>query len=447
MRKSIYILLLIGTCLFLYSDDSKAARILIDGKWGAVNSDGRIILEPVYNYVYPFRNGATVVYDGEYYDAKRAYVSDTGEFITGFEYDRAYHFFGELAVYMKDGNEGFINRKGEEVTGPVFSFAYDFKDGLAPVRIGSWQEKKMGVILADGTYGVKPVFDYLYTTDDPELFIVSAGGKSGVVNSAGTEILHLRYDYLTFKNGYFITGLSEDGKSESIVFNKAGERLLTEYETPIWEFDGDKTVFNDGQYFGVKDRYGNIIVKPVYDEIKLLPGGMIMVRSGSYYSGIFGLLDSSGQILLPQVYHRIYDFDENGLAFILDDSGYGVIDMTGEFVVPCQYNAARFFSEGFAAISKNGKWGYIDTSGQEVIDLKFDWVYDFSEGLAVFRTGDWETGKRGYIDTSGEVVIPPVFDWAYSFEDGIAHVAFGRHYDGTFGYIDREGEYIWEPTN
>jgi hypothetical protein len=305
----------------------------------------------------------------------------------------------------------------------------------------------MGVILADGSYGIKPAYDYLYTTDDPELFIVSADGKSGVINIDGIEVLNLRYHYLTFKKGYFIAGLSEDGRSENIIFNKAGEQLLAEYETPIWEFDGENTVYNDGETFGVKDRFGNIIVKPVYDEVSLLPNGLIRVRSGSYYSGTYGLLDSSGQVLLPQVYHQIYDFDESGLAFILDDSGFGLIDLDGKIVVECKYSDARFFSEGYAAVSKNGKWGFIDAVGKEVIDLTYDWVYDFSEGLAVFRIGDWETGKRGYIDTSGNVVIQPVFDWAYSFENGIAYVAFGRYYDGTFGYINKKGEYIWEPTN
>ena len=46
---------------------------------------------------------------------------------------------------------------------------------------------------------------------------------------------------------------------------------------------------------------------------------------------------------------------------------WGYIDKTGKVVIPCQWENARTFSEGFALVrDDNGKWWKIDKTGKVV---------------------------------------------------------------------------------
>lgn len=74
----IFLILLSFSITALFCEEPQVLRILVDGKWGAINSDGDIILEPKYDYLYPFHSGASVLYNGDYFEAKRAYIDKNG---------------------------------------------------------------------------------------------------------------------------------------------------------------------------------------------------------------------------------------------------------------------------------------------------------------------------------------------------------------------------------
>ncbi len=46
---------------------------------------------------------------------------------------------------------------------------------------------------------------------------------------------------------------------------------------------------------------------------------------------------------------------------------YGLVDISGREVVPCNYDDISGFSEGLAVVSFEGKDGFIDTAGRIVI--------------------------------------------------------------------------------
>ena len=53
--------------------------------------------------------------------------------------------------------------------------------------------------------------------------------------------------------------------------------------------------------------------------------------------------------------------------------GWGFIDKKGNEVIPCMYDYAFDFSEGYAAVmlggkgSLSGKWGFIDKTGKPLL--------------------------------------------------------------------------------
>src|SRR5690606_18278903 len=73
------------------------------------------------------------------------------------------------------------------------SFRYEeeihFTEGLAPVR----HEGKYGFMRVDGSWAVKPVFDYAgYFTN--ALALVQQDDKYGFVDHTGTAVIQLEYD-------------------------------------------------------------------------------------------------------------------------------------------------------------------------------------------------------------------------------------------------------------
>lgn len=147
-----------------------------------------------------------------------------------------------------------------------------------------------------------------------------------------------------------------------------------------------------------------------------------------------------------------------GLAAVKLDGRWGIIDKTGQTVLPFKYHDAGIFSEGLIAVNLNGKVGFIDKTGNEIIPFKYEgvsettdysgdykkynYIYNieqsmFKEGLAPVKlNGNW-----GYIDKTGNVVIKSKYKWAYPFENGLARVETQKC---EFNYIGLDGTEYFE---
>ena len=156
----------------------------------------------------------------------------------------------------------------------------------------------------------------------------------------------------------------------------------------------------------------------------------------------YGFADITGQVVIPVQYNAAGKFSD-GLAPVLmttnnpplaSITSYGFIDKTGTVVIPFQYDAANYFSEGLAAVAQKGKgFGFIDKTGQVVIPLKYDEVFPFSDGLAKVWLKKW-----GYIDKTGNVVVPLKYDAIRDFSEGLALVMLNR----KCGYVDMNGKEV-----
>ena len=128
------------------------------------------------------------------------------------------------------------------------------------------------------------------------------------------------------------------------------------------------------------------------------------------------------------------------------DGKYGYINPAGDIVVPCRYDYASKFVEGFAHVRthhnsedvENQEYIFINEEIREIGRLTFDYCDDFSEGLLAFKQGD----NWGYIDTALRVVIRPSFRIARSFEDGLTTV---ENELDNWGMIDRSGRWVIPP--
>jgi hypothetical protein len=191
-------------------------------------------------------------------------------------------------------------------------------------------------------------------------------------------------------------------------------------------------------------------------------------------TGALGLIDSLGNVVLPQSYDVIWQHDQlfitrkgnlnelrdNKLKVIYSSNEYtlqpsernsncadiyigdkfGLMNSKGEIIVPCKYDmlVGGFYQYGLAEVRRDGLTGFVNKKGEEVIECKYQSVGEFTEGLLNVRLNN----KWGYVDSTGKTIIPHKYDIGISFYEGFARVALKENYTYQFGYINKEDQII-----
>lgn len=68
-----------------------------------------------------------------------------------------------------------------------------------------------------------------------------------------------------------------------------------------------------------------------------------------------------------------------------EDSKYGYIDKTGNYIVNPQFSYAKDFSDGLAVVKSNDKYGYIGKDGKYVINPQYEYARDFKMEWQLFQ--------------------------------------------------------------
>lgn len=132
----------------------------------------------------------------------------------------------------------------------------------------------------------------------------------------------------------------------------------------------------------------------------------------------FGFKDATGAVVIPPKYVTVYEFEPGGLARVLDEQGWHVIDETGAVLFePFLFdNGPDYVVEGLARFVSKGRVGFHDMKGNVVIEPRFDFATPFEGGRAEVCVGcvkrpigehhKYEGGKWGVIDRTGAFVVP-----------------------------------------
>lgn len=163
-------------------------------------------------------------------------------------------------------------------------------------------------------------------------------------------------------------------------------------------------------------------VKPVYQEARFFEDGLAAVKE----KGRWGVIDMTGRYIVSPIYKDTSAaFQEGRLAVKNQKNLWGYIDREGKEIIPPAYKAVSpAFSEGYAAIRDDSKlWGFIDTEGNVTAKPQFKAVLTpFSEGLSGVKTID----GNGYARPDGTIAFMADYDQLFPFRDGLAEVREGE---------------------
>ncbi len=181
----------------------------IDGCWTLVYKDGSTVKCEGYQPLIYFSEGRARI-EGE--NGKYGYIDGDGNIVVEPKYERSENFNEGLAVVKfseENDSWGYINRNGEVVIEPKFEWAAYFHEGLAAVQY----KGKYGYIDKSGNFVIEPQFDLAldFSEGYAKVFI---DGKEVFINRKGEVVIDMEMtsaDY--FHNGLSYVCSREQGKT------------------------------------------------------------------------------------------------------------------------------------------------------------------------------------------------------------------------------------------
>ncbi len=176
----------------------------------------------------------------------------------------------------------------------------------------------------------------------------------------------------------------------------------------------------------------------------------------------YGVVRSSGEMVVPFGEYNWIDGFDHGLARVIghDAAGrkkWGVIDETGELVVPMKYDSIRNFygkdTQSIILVSGSivGRVAFVDivkedtetsNAGDNMMNEEYMRRIDNKDDLGYIKVA--KDIRYGVVRSSGEMVVPfGEYNWIDGFDHGLARVigydAAGRK---KWGVIDETGELV-----
>ena len=267
----------------------------------------------------------------------------------------------KLFTVKREGKYGFADESGNIVLPCVWSYVWDFSEGLA-----------------------------LVSNDDK---------KYGFINRRGEVIIPCKWNgALSFHKD--LAAVKDDNNKWGFI-NKEGNIVIPNmWNDVMWFSEGLARVMDEHNNYGYIDKKGINVIPCQWKEADAFRESLALVRNER---NKFGYINKQGGIEIPFVWFDALDFSDE-LAAVQDVNGkWGFINKLGEVVIACQWKYAEPFKFGLAAITNNeGKSGYMDKTGNVVIPCQWDGAWDFNdEGFADV----WDENNVRYtIDRTGAII-------------------------------------------
>ena len=285
-------------------------QISVDGKYGFVDLDGNIVIEPKYvNVHFPYEGLIA--------------VTETWE-----------------------EGVGFLDMQGNEVIPPKFRTSISFNEGLAGVMVKTKKGYKWGFIDKKGEMVIKPKYSYVSGFHNG-FAEVRIGNRAAYINKQGKETNYLSKRWPSFKNGRM--SFCKDRRHGFI--NENNEIVIPAQYTMVKDFyEGLAGVKGKGEKWGFIDVNGNTVIEPKFDDVAYFSEGLCAVRIGNDW----GYIDKTGNVVINPRFEEAGGFS-NGCAEAGENSKGGIIDKNGNYLIEPMFNIIRPFDYDGCRIVKIGE--------------------------------------------------------------------------------------------
>jgi hypothetical protein len=391
-------------------------RVRLGNKFGLMNLDGKIMLEPTYDNIEPSgvdnlyritQNGKVGLMDSEWkikfpanfdridnFDNNGLAIAHEGQLVrlinkNTFKNSSLYKAIGSfnkmgLAQIQNDaGLWGLINTNLKIVLEPIYLNIGDFNNfNLAPA---CRQTEKCGFIDSEGKEIIAPMFADLGEFNTLGLVVVRENVKDinnkplktdWVFNSKGKTILakpegadvktlRIRYELRdTLHSDKFIgirTTVDNEYAGFHLVDAATFRIITTEPYNAITPLDGNGMMrMQAGGLWGLLDSTGKVVVKATYLDLKKASEGLYPIKNDKE---LYGFMDKKGKVQIPFEYDDVKSFRKGHCIVTKGKNKYGLINKFNAKIVPCFFQEVTVNESSYDMIDKQGMKYTIDEKG------------------------------------------------------------------------------------
>ncbi len=381
------------------------------------------------------------------------------------EWDEITDFFNGFAKVRKNTGYTFIGHSCTPITPCEWEDVRLFREGAAAVKAnGRWGYiDTSGKLIIPCTWdAVSDFFDGNALADTPSGTCLIDRSGNILKNSAPISAANFvsRHDDMRFKSRCaFLHDAPYSGRG---LVDMAGNEIIRHTFDRTYAYVGDRQdsdlleinviigTFQHSYFYA--DTTGKEFHPYPWSWMEPFREGMAVVRASS---------TAEFQPIGTPPYYRPYYFDRSYMPYPDNEEDYrmentncsptkityGYINYDGELVIPCEFDFAESFHDGYARVKKdgkslfidktgkiiipgqpnpdvgmdffkypvkiceNGRYGFIHADGRKLTEYIWENVSDFSEGYAAVM----ENGLWGILDSSGSLCCPCRWEWIGSF--------------------------------
>jgi len=335
-------------------------------KWGLMNVDGEIALEPKYDAI--------------------------GEF-------KQYGY----AVMQRNGGVGLLNNYAKEIIDPKYE---DLKV-LDSTLVAVMDESQWLVINLEGKIILDKGYDRVSIWNEKYL-AYQKKGKWGIASREGDKICEPAYDFLEMHpQNYFITYEQENMGLLSL----NGDVILEPLNEDIKILNDDLFLFKKNRKWGIVDSSAIEILPPQYDSFYPINENFLkLVNKGLKYL----YSDIAKAVISKDEYNNFYSFSADKVL-CKKQRRLGLISGDGEILLEPEYHEIHAYSEGIYRVNFDNKWGLVTKGNNTLVDYEYEFIAPTKAMVAVVR----KEGKLGLVNLAGEIVLDPTYGKILIEEDRV----------------------------
>ncbi len=458
-----------------------------NNKYGVLDKSSNVVIEPIYDEV-KIPNPEKEVFICYKDNVSKVFNSKGEQILTNYETVEPIRLKNVISnllyekttlIYTKDGKMGLIDYSGNEITENKYESIETLpsQEGKLLVK----QNGKVGVLNINGYELIKCSYDKIdldgYYYDNSYQysgFVVSnttnEGYRYGYINYKGEEIIKpecselSRVTEIDNKDDCYLI-LAKNGQFG--VYKNKEKLINNEYQSIWYGEDNGVFVIEKSRKYGVADIKGKTILPLDYNQIDVT--GICIYATTDDGVKTF---DKNGKEIQMEENTTITN-TENSKYRIQTHSDpqavtYGVIDDSGNEIVPKDYSYIEYFADNYFIVSDmNGKLGIIDDKNNIILDLKYtslqkvDGTNILQAGIVDGNTTSTElySSKIEKICETKDGLIKTKGNYIYVIEDGTTYVdietqkvvpntevfanntLFAKKDDATglWGFVDKSG--------
>ncbi len=442
-----------------YVSNIEYSTVRIDDKYGVIDGNGNIVIEPTYNVIQiPNPSKPVFVCMSNYNTEEKEYETKVlnekrEQIITGYSNIQAIPanstadgipFENTVLKYKKDNKYGLMSLEGKEITDAIYDeiASITYKEGMLLVK----QDGKYGIININGKIVIKPEYDNITVDNYYDVstgyqrtgFIICSikdeGYRYGYVDYRGKKILDTIYTEIERVTDF------EDEKDIYIVAYKDGQAGLLknrklildyEYEDIIYYAYNDVFIVQRNGKQGIADRKGNIKIDTKYTNISF---GGIYVNAVDE-SGETQILDLDGNVVTDGYIAKMPT--EDGQHFIVynEEGIYKIIDNNGNIVVDRSYTNIEEIANNYYIVANNRNNGIIDLTGKSLVELRYNSIVKL-DNTELLQANISATSTVSLINKNMQIVVT-MDNASIDVEDGYIRL-YSETEDKYFDYAGNE---------